>query len=219
MPQIGHAQSVRRCKKESECLICAALEQARTIEDQAYKVAPEMQLILQGSVDDPQSPLTEIKEGTQWQDFYLQTMLFLLGHKYARNGLWHLGHRALPLQEIAGLACQDALKCVWVEIRLLRNQYIVRVTKTMDRKLYGQWRIEMFPEFHKRHAYYMNADTIGSAVQAAMGIAWIVQYTEIEPIMKCLFLSQDMQASLNTYVAACANEKRDTEILDFDQST
>ena len=55
----------------------------------------------------------------------------------------------------------------------------------------------------------MSADTIGSAVQAAMGIAWIVQYTEIEPIMKWVFLSQDMQTSLNTYVAACASEKRD----------
>jgi len=74
----------------------------------------------------------------------------------------------------------------------------------------------MFPEFHERHTYYMSADTIGSAVQAAMGIAWIVQYTEIEPIMKWVFLSQDMQTSLNTYVAACTSEKRDTEILDFD---
>ena len=96
---------------------------------------------------------------------------------------------------------------------------MVRVTKDMGSKLYAQWHIQMFPDFHKRHTSHMNVDNIGSAVQAAMGIAWIVQYTEIEPIMKCLFLSQDMQTSLNTYVAACASEKRDTEILDFDQST
>jgi hypothetical protein len=65
----------------------------------------------------------------------------------------------------------------------------------------------------------MSADTIGSAVQAAMGLAWFIQHMRIAPIMKWVFLSQDMQTSLNTYVAACTSEKRDAEILDFNGST
>jgi len=214
MPHIPQASPVKLCKKELACLICAALKQKPTFEDGAYKVAPQMQEIVQRSVDDPQSPLKYIKEGTQWQDFYLQAMLFLLGHKYARDILCRLGHRALPQQEIAALAVQQKLQTVWVEIRKLKNQYIVRVTQPMDRKLYARWHIEMFPDFHERHTTHMNVDSIGSAVQAAMEIAWVVQYTRIEQIMKWVFLSQEMQTSLDTYAAACTRENRDAEIPD-----
>jgi len=220
MPQPGHPpQSVGRCNEESECIACAALAQFSTSDDQAYSVAEEMKIMLQGSVDDPQSPLKEIEEGTEWHDFYLKAMMFLSNNKYARKVLCYLGHRALPLPEIAALACQKGLLCVWVEIRLFRNQYMVRVTKAMSSKLYAQWHIQMFPDFHKRHTSHMNADNIGSAVQAAMGIAWVVQYTGIEQIMKWVFLSQEMQTSLDTYAAACTRENRDAEIPDFNGST
>jgi hypothetical protein len=77
----------------------------------------------------------------------------------------------------------------------------------------------MFPDFHDRHTSHMNLDNIESAVQAVMGIAWIVQYTRIESIMKWVFLSQDMQTSLDTYVAACTMENRDAQISDFNGNT
>ena len=77
----------------------------------------------------------------------------------------------------------------------------------------------MFTDFHERHTRHMNLDNIGSAVQVAMGTAWIVQYTRIESIMKWVFLSQDMQTLLDTYVAACTSENRDAQISDFNGNT
>jgi hypothetical protein len=65
----------------------------------------------------------------------------------------------------------------------------------------------------------MSADTIGSAVQAAMGLAWFVQFIRFEPIMKWAFLSKDMQTSIDTHVAAYTNEERDRKMLDFSGST
>ena len=64
----------------------------------------------------------------------------------------------------------------------------------------------------------MNVDSIESGVQAAMGITWIAQSQKIENIIKCVFLSQQMQASLETYAAAYTRENRDTKISDFNRS-
>jgi hypothetical protein len=64
----------------------------------------------------------------------------------------------------------------------------------------------------------MNVDCIESAVQTAMGITWIVQSQKIENIIKCAFLSQQMQASLETHAAAYTRENRDTKISDFNRS-
>jgi hypothetical protein len=99
MPDISQASPVKLCNKEITCLFCAALKQAPRFNDEAYKVAPEMTEMLQGSVDDPQSPLKHIKEGTQWQEFYIQAMLFLLNNDYVRDTLRGQGDRALPQRE------------------------------------------------------------------------------------------------------------------------
>jgi len=106
-----------------------------------------------------------------------------------------------------------------VEIRSVTNQYMVRVTKDMGSKLYSQWHIKMFPDFHDRYTKHMNVDSIGPAVQAAKGITWVVQFKSIDKIMKWMFLSQQMQTSLDTYAAACTRENRDAEISDFNRST
>ena len=59
-------------------------------------------------------------------------------------------------------------------------------------------------------AMHMNVDSIESAVQAAL--------QKIENIIKCVFLSQQMQTSLETYAAAYTIENRNAKISDFNRS-
>ena len=144
----GHPkQSGIPCNQEAACIVCAASAHLNKPDSEPYKLPEKTKYKLNGCVEDPQSPLTEIKKGTEWHEFYLQAMQFLLQEKHTRNNLSYLGHRALPLPEIAALACQEKLNSVWVEIRSVTNQYMVRVTKDMGSKLYGQWTSKCFQIF------------------------------------------------------------------------
>jgi hypothetical protein len=98
------------------------------------------------------------------------------------------------------------------------RQFMVRVTRDMGNWLYGQWHIATFPDAHQRLTLNLHRERIGDVTKAVLGIAWLIQFAKIPQLQKWVLLSQQMQASLETYAETATRADNDVEIAAFDGS-
>ena len=214
-------QSMALCNLPAQCILCAGLAHMDKTMKGAYEDSENLKVILEGALNDPTCLLQSIEDNTTWQDFYINAMQYLGNQKLLRKRLSHLGARSLPLSEVRAVAASRGLQqsSILVEIRsmqtLRESQYMVRITKDMGNWLYGQWHIATFPEAHQRFTLHLNTEHIGDVTEAVLGIAWLVQFVKIPKLQKWVLLSQQMQASLETYAATATKNYKDAEIATF----
>jgi hypothetical protein len=209
------------CNQLTQCILCAGFAHLDKSIKNAYLETENLQTILQGALINPQEPLQCIQHNTTWQDFYIIAMQYFVNEKLIRKKFSHLGARGLPLKEVQAVAASHGLQHseICVEICRLQTgkdqQIMVRVTKDMGNWLYGQWHIATFPDAHQRLTLNLNTEHIGDVTEAVLGIAWLLQFAKIPELRKWMLLSQQMQASLETYAATATRENNDAEIAAF----
>jgi hypothetical protein len=223
--QTDTEQIIALCNRPDECILCAGFTHMDKTMREAYDETENLKVILEGAVNDPTCSLQSIEDNTKWEDFYINAMQYLADQKDIRKRLSHLGARSLPLQEARSVAASHGLQqsSILVEIRSMQTsedrQFMVRVTRDMGNWLYGQWHIATFPDAHQRLTLNLHRERIGDVTKAVLGIAWLVQFAKIPKLQKWVLLSQQMQASLETYAETATRADNDVEIAAFDGST
>ena len=217
-------QSTVLCNQPSACILCAGFAHIEPTMKDAYLESEKLETMLEGALSEPQCLLQSIDDNTKWQDFYINAMQYLVNDRHTQNKLSQLGARGLPLAEIMAVAVSSGLKhsSILVEIRSIQTlrdrQFMVRVTRDMGNWLYGQWHIATFPDAHQRLTLNLHRERIGDVTKAVLGIAWLVQFAKIPKLQKWVLLSQQMQASLETYAETATRADNDVKIAAFDGS-
>jgi len=92
------------CNQPAECILCAGFAHLDKSMKNAYPEAEKLQIILEGALNNPQSPLQSIEDNTKWQDFYIIAMQYFVNEKLIRKKFSHLGARGLPLTDVQAVA-------------------------------------------------------------------------------------------------------------------
>ena len=98
------------CNEPTGCILCAGLTHLNKSMKDNYLDVENMKIILEGELNNPQSPLQSIEDHTKWEEFYIIATQYFANDKLTRKKFSHLGARGLPLTEVQAAAASHSLQ-------------------------------------------------------------------------------------------------------------